>query len=185
MEQSNDHFIYWTRLIHEQWNMYIVATAQGLCYVGSQNKGMEELENWAKKRLPSHELIENALKMQSYTKGLIDYLTGKSKSFSEPVDLHGTPFQMDVWKALQEIPYGQTVSYTDIAVRIQKPGSVRAVGTAIGANPVLITVPCHRVLAKSGALAGYRGGIEMKEQLLALEIGKTMLTNRMKSKFSP
>ena len=171
MEQSNDSFIYWTRLIHEQWNMYIAATAQGLCYVGWQNKGMEELENWAKKRLPSHELIENTMKVQSYTNGLIDYLTGKSKNFSEPVDLHGTPFQQDVWKALQEIPYGQTVSYTDIAVRLQKPGSVRAVGTAIGANPVLITVPCHRVLAKSGALAGYRGGLEMKEQLLALEIG--------------
>ncbi|MFC6040318.1 methylated-DNA--[protein]-cysteine S-methyltransferase [Paenisporosarcina macmurdoensis] len=172
MEESNGRFIYWTRLEHEQWNMCIAATAQGLCYVGSQNKGFEELENWAKKRLPIYDLVENAENMKSYKDELIDYVSGKRKNFSEPVDLHGTPFQKEVWKALQEIPYGQTVSYTDIAVRVQKPGSVRAVGTAIGANPVLITVPCHRVLAKSGKLAGYRGGLEMKEQLLALELTK-------------
>ena len=152
--------------------MYIAATEQGLCYVGSPNKDYEELENWAKKRLPSHDLVENAGLVQSYESGLIDYLSGKRKNFSEPVDLHGTPFQKEVWKALQEIPYGQTVSYTDIAVRVQKPSAVRAIGTAIGENPVLITIPCHRVLAKSGKLAGYRGGLEMKEQLLALELTK-------------
>ncbi len=174
MEESNGSFIYWTQFKHEQWNMYIAATAQGLCYVGSHNKGIEELENWAKKRLPSHDLVENAGLVQSYENGLIDYLSGQSMDFSGPVDLHGTPFQKVVWKALQEIPYGQTVSYTDIAIRVQKPGSVRAVGTAIGANPVLITVPCHRVIAKSGKLAGYRGGLEMKEQLLALENGKNI-----------
>jgi methylated-DNA-[protein]-cysteine S-methyltransferase len=170
MKECKDSFIYWTRFKYEQWNMYIAATAQGLCYVGSQNKGFEELENWAKKRLSSYELVENAENMQSHSQGLIEYLTGKRKNFSEPVDLHGTPFQKEVWKALQEIPYGQTVSYTDIAVRVQKPSAVRAIGTAIGANPVLITIPCHRVLAKSGKLAGYRGGLEMKEQLLALEL---------------
>ena len=85
------------------------------------------------------------------------------------MDLHGTPFQQSVWKALQEIPYGQTVSYSDIAERIEKPNAVRAVGTAIGANPVLIIVPCHRVIAKSGKLSGFRAGLEMKEQLLGLE----------------
>ena len=172
MVQSSGNFIYWTRFTHELWNMYIAATPLGLCYVGSQNKDFEELENWVKKRLPSADLVENAEHMQSYSDGLIEYLTGKSMNFSEPVDLHGTPFQKEVWKALQEIPYGQTVSYTDIAVRVQKPSAVRAIGTAIGANPVLITVPCHRVLAKSGAMAGYRGGLEMKEQLLALELRK-------------
>jgi methylated-DNA-[protein]-cysteine S-methyltransferase len=172
MAQNSGNFIYWTRFTHGQWNMYIAATPLGLCYVGSQNKEFEELENWAKKRLPSYDLVENAEHMQSYSDGLIEYLTGKSMYFSEPVDLHGTSFQKEVWKALREIPYGQTVSYTDIAVRVHKPSAVRAIGTAIGANPVLITIPCHRVLAKSGALAGYRGGLEMKEQLLALEIGE-------------
>ena len=172
MLQSSGDFIYWTRFTHEQWNMYMAATPLGLCYVGSQKKEFEELENWTKKRLPSAELVENGEKMQPYSDGLIKYLTGESKNFTEPVDLYGTQFQKDVWKALLEIPYGQTVSYTDIAVRVQKPSAVRAVGTAIGANPVLITIPCHRVLAKSGAMAGYRGGLEMKKQLLALELRK-------------
>ena len=67
------------------------------------------------------------------------------------------------------IPFGETSSYSEIAHRIQRPAAVRAVGTAIGANPVLVTVPCHRVIGKSGAITGYRGGIEMKQYLLELE----------------
>jgi methylated-DNA-[protein]-cysteine S-methyltransferase len=74
-----------------------------------------------------------------------------------------------VWNALCEIPYGQTQSYSDIANYIAKPASVRAVGTAIGANPVLISVPCHRVIGKNGSLTGYRGGLDMKTKLLQLE----------------
>ena len=107
--------------------------------------------------------------MEPYARELIDYMEGKRKEFTMPLDLHGTPFQQSVWKALQEIPFGQTVSYSDIAERIQNPKSVRAVGAAIGANPLLITVPCHRVIGKNGNLTGFRGGLEMKKQLLALE----------------
>ncbi|RXZ77651.1 methylated-DNA--[protein]-cysteine S-methyltransferase [Paenibacillaceae bacterium] len=81
----------------------------------------------------------------------------------------GTPFQKAVWKALCEIPYGQTRSYSDIAHQIQKSAAVRAVGTAIGTNPILITVTCHRVIGKNGSLTGYRGGMEMKMILLELE----------------
>lgn len=169
MVQTNQELIYWTRLIHENWNLYVAATSNGLCYVGSQNKRFDELEKWAMKRLPTHAFVEDAGIMQPYTMELIEYLQGRRKEFSLPIDLHGTTFQRSVWHALQEIPFGQTVSYTDIAERIQRPGSVRAVGTAIGANPVLINVPCHRVIAKNGALTGYRGGLEMKEQLLAVE----------------
>lgn len=169
MENNTKHALYWTLLNHNQWNMYIAATIEGICYVGSQNAPSEELETWAKKRLPNHNLLEEADILQPYSVELIDYLEGHRKEFFLPMDLHGTPFQMSVWKALQEIPFGETVSYTDIAERIGKPSSVRAVGTAIGANPVLIAVPCHRVIAKSGALTGYRGGLEMKVQLLGLE----------------
>jgi methylated-DNA-[protein]-cysteine S-methyltransferase len=169
MNNNTKKAIYWTLLNHNQWSMYIAATTEGLCYVGSQNAQFEELETWAKKRLMNYELIEEASVLKRYVVELIDYLEGRRKEFLTPMDLHGTPFQLDVWKALQEIIYGQTVSYTDIAERIGKPSSVRAVGTAIGANPVLISVPCHRVIAKSGKLTGYRGGLEMKEQLLELE----------------
>ena len=169
MGENTEKAVYWTLLNHNLWNMYIAATTEGLCYVGSQNAPFEELSGWAKKRLPNRKLTEEVDVLQPYAIELIDYLEGQRKDFSLSMDLHGTAFQQSVWKALREIPYGQTVSYTDIAERIQKPSSVRAVGTAIGANPVLITVPCHRVIAKSGKLTGYRGGLEMKEQLLGLE----------------
>ena len=115
------------------------------------------------------ELVEDRNFLEPYAQELIDYMEGKRREFTMPVDLHGTPFQQSVWRALQEIPYGQTVSYSDIAERIQNPKSVRAVGAAIGANPLLITVPCHRVIGKNGNLTGFRGGLEMKRQLLALE----------------
>lgn len=169
MEKDAGKMVYWTLLKHGNWNLYVAATTVGICYIGSQHAEFLELEKWTNKRLPNHILKEEADVLQPYLTELVDYLEGHRKDFSLPIDLHGTPFQQSVWKALQEIEYGQTVSYTDIAERIQRPSSVRAVGTAIGANPLLITVPCHRVIAKSGKLTGYRGGLDMKEQLLGLE----------------
>jgi len=169
MEKNSKNNVYWTLLNHSQWNMYIAATTEGLCYIGTPNAPFEELEVWVNKRLPSHTLTEETEILQPHVVELVDYLKEQRRDFLLPIDLHGTSFQQIVWKALQEIPYGQTVSYSDIADRIEKPKSVRAVGTAIGANPVLIIVPCHRVIAKSGKLGGFRAGLEMKEQLLELE----------------
>ena len=161
--------VYWTLLNYRTWQLYIAATKEGLCYIGSQQAPFEELASWVEKQLPAYSLSEDAEEMKTYVNELLDYLKGKRKEFSLRVDLHGTPFQQSVWSALQEIPFGQTVTYSDIAERIQRPQSVRAVGTAIGANPVLMTVPCHRVIGKSGKLTGYRGGLEMKKRLLELE----------------
>ena len=168
-EKDRNRVVYWMLLKHYQWHMYIAATTEGLCYVGSHNAPFEEMERWVYKKLQGHSLVEDVDALKPYAEELIDYLEGRRKEFILPMDLHGTPFQMAVWEALRKIPFGVTVSYTDIAERIGKPSSVRAVGTAIGANPVLITVPCHRVIAKSGKLTGYRGGLDMKEQLLGLE----------------
>ncbi|MCM3744490.1 methylated-DNA--[protein]-cysteine S-methyltransferase [Sporosarcina luteola] len=169
MEKNNESIVYWTLLNHRMWNIYIAATAEGLCYAGPHNAPFEELSEWAKKRLSTYHLVEDNTAMEPYVQELIDYMEGKRKEFTLHLDLHGTPFQQSVWKALQEIPYGQTVSYSDIAERIQKPKSVRAVGAAIGANPLLITVPCHRVIGKNGNLTGFRGGLDMKKKLLELE----------------
>lgn len=169
MKKNKEDIVYWMLVDRGQWGMYIAATTEGLCYVGSQNASFEELSAWVKKELPNYVLLEDKHVLKPYRTELIDYLEGQRKQFTFPIDLHGTPFQQSVWKVLQEIPYGKTVSYTYIAEQIQKPNAVRAVGTAIGANPVLITVPCHRVVAKSGKLTGYRGGLKMKEQLLGLE----------------
>lgn len=100
---------------------------------------------------------------------LDDYLAGKRQSFDLPLTLIGTPFQQQVWQALQQIPYGSTASYQDIGQRIGNPNAVRAVGTANGANALAIIIPCHRIIGRQGALVGYGGGLAIKKQLLALE----------------
>ncbi len=98
------------------------------------------------------------------------YFSGKLKEFSLTLDLQGTAFQMKVWEQLREIPYGQTLSYQEIARRIGNPGSVRAVGHANARNPVSIIVPCHRVIGSDGSMTGYAGGIWRKKWLLDHEL---------------
>jgi methylated-DNA-[protein]-cysteine S-methyltransferase len=169
MKEKTNLTILWSLFVYEDWNIFMAATSKGLCYVGSQNKPFEEMDDWVKSRFPGSSLVQNNERLQVYATELIEYFQGKLKSFTVPFDFDGTPFQLDVWNALCEIPYGQTQSYSDIANHIQRPASVRAVGAAIGANPVLITVPCHRVIGKNGSLTGYRGGLDMKTQLLKLE----------------
>ncbi|RUS43298.1 methylated-DNA--[protein]-cysteine S-methyltransferase [Cohnella sp. AR92] len=168
--------IYWSILSNEDWNLHIAATDEGLCFVGSQNQQLEELIQWAKTRYPGGSLIRDDEKLRPYASELAQYLQGTRERFTVPIAFHGTPFQEAVWHALRDIPYGQTKSYSDIAQHIKKPAAVRAVGAAIGANPILITVPCHRVIGKNGALTGYRGGMEMKTKLLQLERDSLRLT---------
>ena len=95
------------------------------------------------------------------------YFSGKEPDFTPPLALCGTPFQTAVWDALRSVPYGETVSYGELAKRLSS--SARAVGTAVGRNPVLLIVPCHRAVGKNGALTGYAGGLERKAALLELE----------------
>ncbi|WP_054023185.1 methylated-DNA--[protein]-cysteine S-methyltransferase [Bacillus sp. FJAT-28004] len=161
--------IYWTLFTHEVWSIHIAATTEGLCFIGSQNEPVDELIRWANTRFPGSTLLENEELLRPYTIELAEYFQGSRKQFSIPFDYQGTAFQQDVWKALCEIPYGETKSYSDIAHQIRRPSASRAVGTAIGENPILITIPCHRVIGKNGSLTGYRGGIEMKTKLLQLE----------------
>ncbi|RHW41710.1 methylated-DNA--[protein]-cysteine S-methyltransferase [Neobacillus notoginsengisoli] len=165
--------IYWSMFENKIGPMVVAATEKGLCYVGSPGKGIGELEKWAVKYYPGSSLNENEEVVKIYTAELAEYLEGKKQSFSGTLDFKGTPFQESIWAALREIPYGKTTSYSEIAQLIGKPAAVRAVGTAIGANPLLIAIPCHRVIGKSGAITGYRGGLEMKQHLLQLESAGT------------
>jgi methylated-DNA-[protein]-cysteine S-methyltransferase len=98
-----------------------------------------------------------------------EYFAGERQDFDLPLAFGGTAFQQRVWAALQEIPYGETESYGELAARIGSPGASRAVGLANGRNPIGIIVPCHRVIGASGSLTGYGGGIERKRQLLDME----------------
>ena len=100
---------------------------------------------------------------------LQEYFSGRRKRFTIKTAPKGTPFQLNVWRALRTIPYGKTVSYGDIAKAIGHPKASRAVGAANGKNPLSIIVPCHRVIGHNGKLVGYGGGVTIKEQLLALE----------------
>lgn len=100
---------------------------------------------------------------------LVEYFAGTRKTFDLELAPRGTPFQLDVWKALCEVPYGETITYAELARRIGRPAAVRAVGAANGANPIPIIVPCHRVIGSNGTLTGYGGGIATKQFLLALE----------------
>ena len=100
---------------------------------------------------------------------LLEYLGGARRNFDLPLAPRGTPFQQEVWRALQEIPYGQTRSYGAIAAQIGRDRAVRAVGQANHRNPIPILIPCHRVVGQNVGLTGYAGGLELKEKLLKLE----------------
>lgn len=100
---------------------------------------------------------------------LLEYFAGERRQFDLPLRLTGTDFQVRVLEELQRIPYGATVSYSDIAERIGRPKAVRAVGAANGRNPIPIIIPCHRVIGRGGSLTGFGGGLETKAALLRLE----------------
>jgi methylated-DNA-[protein]-cysteine S-methyltransferase len=103
------------------------------------------------------------------TRELREYFAGKRKEFTIELAPKGTPFQLAVWNELLKIPYGRTISYSELAARIGRPAAVRAVGAANGANPIPVIIPCHRVIGANGTLTGYGGGLERKQWLLALE----------------
>lgn len=109
---------------------------------------------------------------------LDEYFDGSRTEFILPLHLEGTPFQQTVWNALRDIPYGETISYGQLAERIGRPTAARAVGLANGKNPIGVIVPCHRVIGSTGSLTGYGGGLERKQHLLAHEqkhAGHTLL----------
>ena len=113
-------------------------------------------------------IIETAL-LKKAAKQLEEYLSGKRKAFDLPLAPQGTEFQQRVWMALQEIPYGKTCSYKDIAEKIGNVKACRAVGMANNKNPIAIFIPCHRVIGANGKLVGYAGGLDLKKKLLDLE----------------
>lgn len=102
---------------------------------------------------------------------LAEYFAGRRGSFDLSLEMRGNPFDQRVWRALREIPYGETVSYGEIARRIGEPSASRAVGVANARNPIAVVVPCHRVIGADGSLTGYGGGLERKRLLLDLEAG--------------
>jgi methylated-DNA-[protein]-cysteine S-methyltransferase len=162
--------MYYTTLTVPNDTLYIAATDNGLCYVGND---AAELLDAAKKRAMS--LTQSDAAMATYTQAFDAYFNGTLKTFRVPLDIVGTDLQREVWQMLETIPYGDVWTYQDVANKIGRPTSVRAVANAIGRNPVLIVIPCHRVIGKNGKLTGFRSGLAMKKTLLAIE-GMTQYT---------
>lgn len=165
MEQQK--LLYWTLIEHNEWRLYVGATTTGICYIGSNDASFDELMKWGERYFKGARWIENPSVFE--TNKLIDYLDGRRINMELPIDLRGTDFQQQVWKLVMDVPYGETASYKTIAERLGRPSAVRAVAGAIGANPVLFIVPCHRIIGSNGKLTGFRGGLPMKESLLRLE----------------
>lgn len=117
---------------------------------------------------PSEESLPNKLSNQTF-KQIQEYLAGERRIFDLPFHIQGTDFQVKVWKALLDIPYGETRSYGQIAAVIGQPRASQAIGGAVGRNPLWILVPCHRVIGSDGSLTGYAGGLAMKKALLNIE----------------
>jgi methylated-DNA-[protein]-cysteine S-methyltransferase len=143
--------------------MLLAATDRGLAgaWFEGQRHG-PDASGWRED--PSHPVLREAMAQ------LADYFAGRRTHFELPLDLaRGTPFQQSVWQALLAIPAGGTTSYAELGRRLGRPQAARAVGAAVGRNPVSIVVPCHRVLGTAGALTGYAGGLERKTALLRLE----------------
>ena len=156
----------------------------GPLFLAASAKGLVALEFDA--RLPGQQTIrpnprdlraekgsirftEAATSLSPYTRELQEYFAGPRRQFTFPLDLRGTDFQVACWRALLEIPYGETRTYADIARAVGRPQGFRAVGMANNRNPIAIVVPCHRVIASDGTLCGYGGGLDIKRKLLELE----------------
>jgi len=118
---------------------------------------------------PDASWVHESAAFAEATRQLRAYFAGELEQFDLPLAPEGTPFQLQVWRHLCEIPYGETISYGELARRIGNPKASRAVGLANGSNPIPIIIPCHRVIGSNGKLTGYGGGLPIKEKLLALE----------------
>ncbi|MCR4336369.1 MAG: methylated-DNA--[protein]-cysteine S-methyltransferase [Candidatus Omnitrophica bacterium] len=142
--------------------LYLVASLKGLQGI-YWTKQPVKLVKFLDRSQPSERILDDSQQQ------LDEYFSGRRRNFDIPLDVEGTVFQKKVWQELAKIPFGQTVSYRDIAKKIKNPKAVRAVGSANGRNPVCIVIPCHRVIAADGSIGGYTGGIRIKQQLLTLE----------------
>ena len=143
--------------------MTLAATDKALAGVWFDGqKHMPDARGWPEQ--PEHPVLQQA------RRELAQYFAGERQQFEVPLDTsRGTEFQQQVWRGLLDIPAGQTISYGTLGARIGRAAAVRAVGAAVGRNPLSIVVPCHRVLGANGALTGYAGGLERKTALLQLE----------------
>ena len=156
-----DALIYYYNWMSPLGKLLLVANASGLRAI--RFEGREKFSP------PQPDWIYGEEPFRDLMKQLEEYFAGARTAFDVPLAPPGTPFQHEAWNGLQKIPYGETISYAELAQRIGRPKAVRAVGAANGANPIPILSPCHRVIGSNGSLVGYGGGLDIKKALIALE----------------
>lgn len=149
-------------------NIFLYDTKIGRIAISDNGKDITGVKLADGVNIKELEVCETEL-LKEAARQLTEYLDGVRKTFDLPLNPQGTEFQKKVWKALCDIPYGETRSYKQVAEAIKNPKAPRAVGMANNRNPIMIFIPCHRVIGSNGSLVGYGGGLEMKERLLAME----------------
>lgn len=159
-------FLYYTIAKIADLPVIIVASDKGITWVDFTNDATTLKDD---AHFEFKEVGNTSAKVFGLPRQLREYFAGKRKKFEVPIDIFGTHFQIKVWKTLLKINYGRLKSYKEIATEVGLPDGSRAVGNAVGANPVPILIPCHRVIASDGTLGGYSGGIDVKIKLLDLE----------------
>ena len=158
--------VFYTTMDSPVGPLYLAGTGRGVCRIAFEE---EALRAWLARHLRAEPGDEPGPLVEVVTQ-LREYFSRMRRQFNVPMDLRGTPFQRAVWQQVASIPYGTTMTYGEIARRLGKGGkAARAVGAAVGANPLPIFIPCHRVIGVNGALVGYGGGLPRKIQLLRLE----------------
>lgn len=169
LENTGKHCkIYYSGFEVEDMGLFLASTEKGLALI-EFTREEDQLIKQLQRRFPNAELINDKEKNSVYESALKEYFSGTLHQFNVPLDLIGTEFQKKVWRALMEIPYGETCSYKEIALKINHPMAVRAIGMANNRNNIPIIIPCHRVIGADGSLVGYGGGLHIKEKLLLLE----------------
>jgi AraC family transcriptional regulator of adaptative response/methylated-DNA-[protein]-cysteine methyltransferase len=146
----------------------VATTTRGICMTGLAND-RDSLIAALQQRFPAAEIIADEAGLKDWADRIVGFITAPDRTLDLPLDIQGTAFQAQVWRALQKIPLGMTASYTEIAAALGQPKAVRAVAQACAANKLALLVPCHRVIRSDGDLGGYRWGLERKRALLARE----------------
>jgi AraC family transcriptional regulator of adaptative response/methylated-DNA-[protein]-cysteine methyltransferase len=151
--------------------LLVASTERGVCKI-SLGDDEQKLSESLYAEFPKAMIAADRSALKDAVRAILDYLEQKKTKIDLPLDLQATTFQMRVWRELQRIPYGKTLSYEQVAARLNQPSATRAVARACATNPVALVVPCHRVVRKDGGLGGYRWGLDRKKRLLAAEVGR-------------
>ena len=168
---TNDKILFTQDFTHDTGYWWFAFTDAGLAIVSTPDHADHAVQKWLETRLDYNvqPAKDGNIVAKKHESALIDLLGGRAGRYSQPFDIKATKFQQSVWQAMSDVPYGQTVSYADLAAEIGNPKAIRAVGTACGANPVPLAFPCHRILRSNGELGGFGLGLDVKQRLLTYE----------------